>query len=265
MLDNLGRAFILGGVIPSFARGGRPWGEFLSGGSPQPELQRLAISIADMQDEGDFALARVWRPREANVRADFLSRVSQLHLHDYRLRPGVFARLDALWGPHTMDRFATAEGRQSLQGQWEGRFCSLYFHPDAVWTDASSAAWGEENNWVFPQFLLAGAAVAATRAQGVQATLVLLEDRSAVWWPALRAGLGWAREIHGVRTLGPVSRVVSHLSHLHDGVSGDPTVLALRFDGRGPPLSRRAAQARGAAHRDRWPACLLPAALAAPL
>ncbi len=78
--------------------------------------------------------------------------MSQLHLHDYRLRPGVFASLDALRGPHTMDRFATAESRQSLQGQWAGRFCSLYFHPDAVWTDALSALWGEENNWVFPLF-----------------------------------------------------------------------------------------------------------------
>ena len=140
-----------------------------------------------------------------------------------------------------MDPFATAESRQSLQGQGAGRFCSLYFHPDAVWTDAFSAPWGEENNWVFPLFPLAGAAVAAILAQTVQATLVLLEDCAAVWWPALRAGLGWARDIHGVRTLGPVSRVVSHLSRQHDGVSGDPTVLALRFDGRGPPLSRRAA------------------------
>ena len=48
------------------------------GGSPQPELQRLAIALADMQDEGDFALVPVWRPREENILADFLSRVSQL-------------------------------------------------------------------------------------------------------------------------------------------------------------------------------------------
>ena len=32
VLDNLGCVFILGGVVPGFARGGRPWGEFVSGG-----------------------------------------------------------------------------------------------------------------------------------------------------------------------------------------------------------------------------------------
>ena len=241
VLDNLGCVFILGGAVPAFARGGRPWGEFLSGGSPQPELQRLAISIADMQDEGAFTLVPVWRPREENVRADFLSRVSQLQLHDYRLRPGVFALLDSLWGPHTIDRFATADSCQSLQGEFAGRFCSLYFHPEAVWTDAFSAPWGQENNWMFPPFPLAGRAAALLRTQGAQGTLVLLEDPSAVWWPTLRSGQGWARDIREVRVLGPVSRVVSHFADGHDGVSGDPLVLALRFDGRGPPLSRRAA------------------------
>ncbi len=104
------------------------------------------------------------RPREENVRADFLSRVSQLQLHDYRLRPGFFASLDALWAPHTIDRFATVESCQRrLQGQSGGRFCSLFFHPAAVWTDAFLAQWGSENNWVFPPFPLAGAAAAAIR------------------------------------------------------------------------------------------------------
>lgn len=241
VMDNLGCVFILGGAVPAFARGGRPWGEFLSGGSPNPELQRLAIAIADLQDEGDFSLVPVWRPREENVRADFLSRVSQLQLHDYRLRPGVFAALDALWGPHTIDRFATIDSCQPLQGRFAGRFCSLFFHPAAVWSDAFAAPWGSENNWVFPPFPLAGAAAAAIRTQGVRATLIVIEDRSAAWWPTLRSGQGWARDIRATRTLGPVSRVISHLSASHEGVSGDPLVLALRFDGRGSTLPHRTA------------------------
>jgi hypothetical protein len=105
----------------------------------------------------------------------------------------VFASLDALWGHHTINRFATIESCQRLQGQFAGRFCSLFFHP---------------------------------------ATLILLEDQSAAWWPTLRSGQGWARDIRATRTLGPVSRVILHLSASHEGVTGDPLVLALRFDGR---------------------------------
>lgn len=78
VLDNLGCVHILGGVVPAFARGGRPWGEFVSGGAPKPALQRLALSLHDMQEQGDFSLIPVWRPRDENVRADFLSRVSTL-------------------------------------------------------------------------------------------------------------------------------------------------------------------------------------------
>jgi hypothetical protein len=243
VLDNLGCVFILGGTVPAFARGGRREGEFLSGGSPQPELQRLAISIADMQDEHRFSLVPIWRPREENVRADFLSRVSLLQLHDYRLRAGAFRWLDSLWGPHTIDRFATAESRQQLQGRNAGRFCALYFHPDAVWTDAFSAPWGQENNWMFPPFPLTGEAVAAIRAYGACGTLITLEDPSASWWADLRRGQGWASDVRDVRVVGPLSRVISHCSHLHLEVTGDPLVLALRFDGRERAFPRRTAQA----------------------
>jgi hypothetical protein len=146
VLDNLGCVAILGCVVPAFARGGRVWGEYVSGGSPNPRLQRLALAIHDLQEVGGFALVPVWRPRTENVRADFLSRVSTLQLHDYRLRPAVFGMLDAEWGPHTIDRFATKDSCQPSQPPHAGRF----FHPDAVWTDAFSAPWAEEVNWVFP-------------------------------------------------------------------------------------------------------------------
>jgi hypothetical protein len=115
VLDNLGGVAILGGVVPAFARGGRVWGEYVSGGSPNPQLQRFALAIHDLQEAGDFALVPLWRPRTENVRADFLSRVSTQQLHDYRLRPAVFSALDAAWGPHTIDRFATRDSCQALQ------------------------------------------------------------------------------------------------------------------------------------------------------
>jgi hypothetical protein len=49
VMDNLGCVFIMGGVVPPFATGARQWGEFVSGGSPNPCLQQLAVLILDLQ------------------------------------------------------------------------------------------------------------------------------------------------------------------------------------------------------------------------
>ena len=203
VLDNLGCVAILGGVVPAFARGGRVWGEYVSGGSPNPQLQSYALAVHDLQEQGGFTLVPIWRPRTENVRADFLSRVSTLQLHDYRLRPEVFRMLDDAWGPHTIDRFATRDSCQSLQPPSSGRFCSLFFHPDAVWTDAFSAPWAGEVNWAFPPFPFVGEAIAAFRSSGAPGTLIAPQSHTEVWWPMLRARRSWAPDIREVLHLGP--------------------------------------------------------------
>ena len=76
-----------------------------------------------------FLLIPVWRPRTENVRADFLSRVATLQLHDYKLHEESFLALDAAWGLHSIDRCANHRSCQPLQGRAAGRFCSLFFHP----------------------------------------------------------------------------------------------------------------------------------------
>ena len=240
VLDNLGCVHILGGVVPAFARGGRPWGEFVSGGSPNPALQRLALSLHDMQEQGDFTLVPVWRPRTENVRADFLSRVSNLQLHDYRLRADLFRWLDAAWGPHTIDRFATVHSCQRLSGRGAGRFCALFFHPLAVWTDALSVPWTGETNWVFPPFAFVGDAVHAFRTSGAPGTLIAPRSTESHWWPLLRRGAGWAADVSEVRELGPASRVLTHFSPSAHGLPATTQLLAIRFGGRRSPLPARA-------------------------
>jgi hypothetical protein len=56
---HLGRrtTFILGGVVPAFAVGGKRWGELVSGGSAVPALQRLAVAeLHDLQLTGNRPL-----------------------------------------------------------------------------------------------------------------------------------------------------------------------------------------------------------------
>ena len=56
----------------SAATGARQWGEFVSDGSPNPELWRLTVLILDAQIELEFSLTFVWVPRDLSVRAEYL-------------------------------------------------------------------------------------------------------------------------------------------------------------------------------------------------
>ena len=244
VLDNLGCVSILGGITPAFARGGRPWGEYVSGGSPNPDLQRLALHLHDMQLDHGFTLVPVWRPRAENVRADFLSRVSTLQLHDYQLREDLFLALDAEWGPHTIDRCATHRSCQPLQGRAAGRFCSLFFHPAAVWTDGFSISWSGEVNWAFPPFPFVGDAIASFRNAAAAGTLIVPQTPHATWWPSLQRGGRWSHDILGSRVLGPASRVLHRFSPHAHGLPGGTLILAVRFSGR-PALPTRAPLAGG--------------------
>jgi hypothetical protein len=143
-LDNLGCVSITGGVVPEFAVGSKRWGEYVTGGSPNPALQSLALRLCHSQLDGGFLLQAAWLPREQNVRADYLSRVSEMRHHDYSLLRPIFRQLDDAWGPHSIDRFACAGNSQTL------RFCSHYFHPEAEWVDAFSSLWTGGNNWLSP-------------------------------------------------------------------------------------------------------------------
>jgi hypothetical protein len=234
-MDNLGCVFIMGGIVPPFAVGGKEWGEFVSGGSPNPDLQRLAVQLFDIQLQYGFTLVFEWVPRDRNVRADFLSHVSALRHHHYRLRPEQFAYLDGLWGPHTIDRFATAETCQPLLPPNEGRFCAQFFHPDAEWIDAFTLPWDGENNWVFPPIHKMGEAVAHLRASAADATLIAPVAPWAPWWHSLRRGRSWAPDISRVVPLGPPSMALDIPAEDAPLFRDVREMIAIRIIGRARP------------------------------
>ena len=260
-MDNLGCVFIIGGVVPSFATSGREWGEFVSGGSPLPELQELVLHLLglDLQVEFDFSLTFVWVPRDLNVRADYLSHVSAMRHHHYCLREEWLAYLDGLRGHHTIDRFASADNCQPLGGPHTGRFCSQYFHPDAEWTDALSLHWGHENNWAFPLCTSWARRSHPGMQRACDARLPVGAMGVLVAVPApQRACGGWARDAVGATPLGPPDRVLDVSAHDLRLLRSGP-MIALRFGRsrrrlprgntarRGPPgaiAARRAGQLR---------------------
>ena len=103
-------------------------------GSKKQE-ETLAIFAIDVNNQ--IRLEPEWIPREENEFTDYLSRIADYD--DWMLNPAVFQELDALWGPHTIDRFVEVHNRQ-LE-----RFKSQYWNPWTEAVDAFTCDWSKEN------------------------------------------------------------------------------------------------------------------------
>ena len=121
-LDNQAAVYMLGGVTPLHP-------DKIFGGSSKPHLQRLVIQILDLAAEFNITIRAIWVPRAQNVRADAASRFSELDHCDYSLRHCVFDRINKLWGPHSIDRFASDHNTRLP------RFNSSFFSEHAEWID----------------------------------------------------------------------------------------------------------------------------------
>ena len=77
----------------------------VSVGSPRQHLQSLALDIFQLCLVNDIQIDVQWIARDANARADLLSRF--VDKGDWSLNGEIFAQLDSRWGPHSVDRFAS--------------------------------------------------------------------------------------------------------------------------------------------------------------
>ena len=81
----------------------------LSIGSRKPDLQELVVNIFKFCFRHNIQLAPKWVPREENEIADEISKT--VDHNDYMLSPDIFAALDIMWGPHTVERFSSIPSR----------------------------------------------------------------------------------------------------------------------------------------------------------
>ena len=149
----------------------------LSVGSRNKELHMEAVAVYKLCRELGMRLSVEWVSRDENTRADELSRLEDCN--DYMLDPACFNYIDALWGPHTIDRFASLKTKQ-LE-----RYCSRYHNPGCVAADAFTVSWSGEVNWLFPPPYLVPHVLRHMSAGRENGTLIVPEWRSASWWPLL--------------------------------------------------------------------------------
>ena len=85
----------------------------------------------------------------------------------------LFLYLDAVWGPHSIDRFAYAASSQLPI------YNSRFLDPNGMKVDAlAQKDWSVENNFVNPPIRLLDKVLDVVRQQKAHATII------APWWPA---------------------------------------------------------------------------------
>ena len=140
-------------------------------GGPSVELTQVATAIWELIVENNIVISARYLAGRLNTEADYLSRL--VSHTEWKLNPKLFSYLDRLWGPHTVDRFASMCTTQLM------RYNSQYLDPCTEAVDAlAQVDWREENNYVNPPFRLLNRVLDVVQMQEASATVI------APVWPA---------------------------------------------------------------------------------
>ena len=146
-------------------------------GSTKPDLQTLAEEIVNLCNNHRVSVIPVWVPRDNNQLADYLSKLTDVD--DWGIHSDIFQWLNTLWGPFTVDRFATWYNTKCI------RFNSRFWNPGSEGVDAFIQNWQGENNWVVPppsQIIRAWRHFELCKAKGV---LIIPLWKGASFWPCI--------------------------------------------------------------------------------
>ena len=140
-------------------------------------VQELVVDIFKLSIEFNIQLFPEWIPRGDNQWTDVVSK--DLDRDDYILHPDIFAVLNVMWGPHSIDRFSSFRTRQIP------RFCSRWASSFSEAIDAFTVSWSDENNWLFPPPYLIPRVLQHLKFAKFDSTLIIPYWTSAPWWPLL--------------------------------------------------------------------------------
>lgn len=201
----------------------------VSKGSRVAELQDMALKLFEICLNSHINLDIQWVPRELNTQADSISQIQDYD--DYTLNDFVFAKLDQLWGPHTVDRFACCYNTKLV------RFNSRFYHQGAEAVDAFTQNWSFNNNWLFPPTVLIIRVIKHLRACQASGTLIVPIWKSAVFWTMLCAdGVHWNSWVHDWRTISNYNNLIvkgksKNSIFTKNNLSFDMVALRVSFSG----------------------------------
>jgi hypothetical protein len=148
------------------------------GGAVQ-ELSDMAKAIWSLAFHNGILISARYLAGKRNVLADRLSRLNLTH--EWRLHTKLFKWIDNIWGPHTVDRFATLTNTQLP------RYNSRFYDPKSEAVDAlAQQNWAAENNYANPPFRLISQVVELIKRQKATATLITPSWPGQVWFQTLK-------------------------------------------------------------------------------
>ena len=177
-------ALVLSSFIPKLAGHRVKWFtdnqnvvRIVEAGSRKQHLHCIALQIFETCFRNCIRLDMEWIPRTLNEKADYISRVQDFD--DWRVDPQLFATIDSLWGPHSVDVFAHVDNTQLP------RFYSRFWCPGAIAVDAFTVNWAGEVNWWVPPVHLVGRVLRHAQHCSAMGSLLVPAWKSASFWPLL--------------------------------------------------------------------------------
>ena len=148
--------------------------------SRSPAIMRELRKLWWLLDVHNVTLLPRYIRSADNWYADYLSRAEESG--DYRLNPAVFAHLQRLWGPCTIDRFASANNTQLP------RFNSAWASPGSSGVDAfAQQDWERERSFCNPPWELLDRLAQHLRETGARAVVVAPHWPAQAWYQQLRS------------------------------------------------------------------------------
>ena len=197
-------------------------------GSTKPDLHSLAISIFNLCRLHDIIIIPEWLPRIENKLADRISRYRDFD--DWSIDQVSFLFIDSIWGPHSIDRFASPQNNKIPV------FNSRFWCKDSAGIDAFCQDWSADNNYFCPPVSLIPQVIKRMASFKAVGTLLVPKWPASSFWPFICPdGSHFNVHVHDWRLMN-VSFTPSSL-----GVSNvfceKPSFfsLALRFNFRIPP------------------------------
>ena len=108
-----------------------------------------------------------------------ITSVKLRYFDDWKVNSSLFLYIDSLWGPHSVDCFASIENRQLPI------FYSRFWCPGTSEVDAFTVNWAGDVNWWVPPMYLVGITIQHAEACKAMGILIIPAWKSAPVWPLL--------------------------------------------------------------------------------
>ena len=135
------------------------------------------MDIHNVCSQNNICIQSNWVPRNQNKYADELSRYTDHD--DWSINDETFAYLDDIWGPFSIDRFATHYNSHCI------RFNSVIWCPGTEAIDSFRQFWGNDNNWLVPPPSLIAKTINKMRNDHAKGVLIVPEWKSSAFWPLI--------------------------------------------------------------------------------